>query len=89
MVRKVASRYAIKSVMTFGGEPLLYPDDVCMIHSAARDAGIPLRQVITNGFFSSDEAKIKKSQLTLRKAASTIYFYQSTHFIRSLYLSSL
>lgn len=60
MVRKVASRYAIKSVMTFGGEPLLYPDDVCMIHSAARDAGIPLRQVITNGFFSSDEAKIKK-----------------------------
>lgn len=61
MVRKVASKHAIKSVMTFGGEPLLYPDDVCMIHSAARDAGIAVRQLITNGFFSRDEAKIKKS----------------------------
>ncbi|MGB4464952.1 MAG: radical SAM protein [Eubacteriales bacterium] len=60
MVRKVASKHAIKSVMTFGGEPLLYPDDVCMIHSAARDAGIAVRQLITNGFFSRDEAKIKK-----------------------------
>jgi len=58
MVRKVASSYAINSLMTFGGEPLLYPDEVCKIHAVARDAGIAERQLITNGFFSRDEAKI-------------------------------
>jgi len=59
LVRKVASSYAINSLMTFGGEPLLYPDEVCKIHTAARDAGIAERQLITNGFFSRDAAKIE------------------------------
>ena len=44
--------------MTFGGEPLLCLDCVCKIHEAARAAGIPKRQLITNGFFSRDTAKI-------------------------------
>ena len=65
MVRKVASNYKINSVMTFGGEPLLYPDDVCKIHLAAKDAGIPERQIITNGFFSQNEAKIQHVAKTL------------------------
>jgi len=60
MVRKVASAYTINSIMTFGGEPLLYPDAVCKIHAAARDARIAERQIITNGFFSRDEATIKR-----------------------------
>ena len=59
MVRKVAENYSIDSLMTFGGEPLLYPEVVCKIHAAASDAGIPQRQVITNGFFSKDEDKIR------------------------------
>lgn len=58
-IKKLARVYNLKSLMTFGGEPLLYPDVVCKIHAAARDEGIPERQIITNGFFSRDEAKIQ------------------------------
>lgn len=57
-VISAASAYGIKSVMTFGGEPLLCPEDAFMIHSAAKRAGIPKRQIITNGFFSRDPEKI-------------------------------
>ena len=59
MVRKVAENYNIKSLMTFGGEPLLYPDEVFKIHAAARDVKIPKRQLITNGFFSRDSERIR------------------------------
>lgn len=60
MVRKAAGSYEIKSLMTFGGEPLLYPDAVYKIHAAARDMKIPKRQLITNGFFSRDEGKLRE-----------------------------
>lgn len=60
MVRKAAGNYNIESLMTFGGEPLLYPDAVYKIHAAARDMGIPKRQLITNGFFSRDGGKIRE-----------------------------
>lgn len=59
IVRKIASEYNITSVMTFGGEPLLFPDTVCEIHKTATDMNIPHRQLITNGYFSKDSAKIK------------------------------
>ncbi len=52
VVRCVASQYEISSVMTFGGEALLYSDTVCRIHRAAREMGIPKRQLITNGYFT-------------------------------------
>ncbi|MDR2606151.1 MAG: radical SAM protein, partial [Oscillospiraceae bacterium] len=39
-VRRIAENYGITSVMTFGGEPLLYPEAVCQILSAARDSGV-------------------------------------------------
>ena len=58
VVRRIAEKYAIQTVMTFGGEPLLFPETVCKIHSAARNMGVPKRQVITNGFFSSDPKRI-------------------------------
>ena len=60
-VRRVAAEYDIKTVMTFGGEPLLYPDAVYEIMSAARDMNVPKRQVITNGYFSKDREKIRKA----------------------------
>ncbi len=56
----VAKKYSLTSVMTFGGEPLLHPDDVCKIHLAAAGLGIPKRQLITNGFFSKDVKKINE-----------------------------
>lgn len=58
VVRRLKDMFPVTSVMTFGGEPLLYADDVCAIHSAAREAGIPARQLITNGFFSRDAGTI-------------------------------
>ena len=58
-VRKIAEEYAVKSVMTFGGEPLLCHETVCEIHKAAREMDIPQRQLITNGYFSKDFDKIK------------------------------
>ena len=59
-VRKVALEYDVKTVMVFGGEPLLHTDAVYEIMNAAREMNIPKRQVITNGFFSSDEEKIRE-----------------------------
>lgn len=56
-VRDAAGAYAIASVMTFGGEPLLYPETVFAIHEAARAAGVPKRQIITNGFFCAKQAQ--------------------------------
>lgn len=58
-VRKIAKEYNIKSVMTFGGEPLLCPETVCAIHKAATQMNIPQRQLITNGYFSKDSDRIK------------------------------
>lgn len=52
VVRRLADQYNIESLMTFGGEPLLYWETVCQIHAAAREAGIPKRQLITNGYFT-------------------------------------
>lgn len=59
LVKSVAENYQIDSLMTFGGEPLIYPETVCAIHSMAKEMKIPKRQLITNGFFSKDMDKIK------------------------------
>lgn len=59
LVKSVAENYQIDSLMTFGGEPLIYPETVCAIHSMAKEMKIPKRQIITNGFFSRDIDKIK------------------------------
>ena len=59
-VRKIAGAYPIQTVMTFGGEPLLYPDAVYAVHQAARAAGVPKRQLITNGCFSKNETHIRE-----------------------------
>ena len=57
-VRKIAAEYDIKTVMTFGGEPLLYTDSVYAIMKTAKELNIPKRQVITNGYFSKNTDKI-------------------------------
>ncbi|MCL2637442.1 MAG: radical SAM protein [Oscillospiraceae bacterium] len=67
-VKKLAKKYSIDSVMTFGGEPLLYADTVCEIHAAARHCGISKRQLITNGYFSKDESRIKEVARSLCEA---------------------
>ena len=57
-VRKIVSEYDIKTVMAFGGEPLLYTDAVCAIMSVAKELNVPRRQIITNGYFSKSADKI-------------------------------
>ncbi len=57
-VRKIAAEYEIKTVMTFGGEPLLYTDAVYAIMKTAKELNVPRRQVITNGYFSKNADKI-------------------------------
>ena len=59
-VRWLAERFPVTSLMTFGGEPLLYPDATCAIHKMAAESGIGKRQIITNGYFSKDEARIRE-----------------------------
>jgi len=59
-IRFLAEHYDMRSVMTFGGEPLLYPEVTCAIHRAAKECGIPCRQIITNGFFSREENRIRE-----------------------------
>ncbi|MBQ9785510.1 MAG: radical SAM protein [Clostridia bacterium] len=59
-VRKIAAEYDIKTVMTFGGEPLLYVDAVYAIMTAAKELNIPKLQVITNGYFSKNADIIRE-----------------------------
>ena len=53
-VRATASACRLQTVMAFGGEPLLYPGTVYAVMHAAREAGVPRRQLITNGCFSRE-----------------------------------
>ena len=69
-VRKIAAEYDIKTVMTFGGEPLLCADTVCEIMRTASELGIERRQVITNGYFSKSAKKI--SEVAQQLAASGV-----------------
>ena len=67
-IREICEEYRIKTVMTFGGEPLLYPGTVCAIHRTATELDIARRQVITNGFFSNDKDKIEKTARELAES---------------------
>ena len=59
-VRRIAAEYDIKTVMTFGGEPLLYAEAVYAIMTAAKELKSPKRQIITNGYFSKNADKIRE-----------------------------
>lgn len=67
-IHRLTERYPLQSLMTFGGEPLLHPDTVCRIHEAAREAGIPKRQLITNGFFARDPERIRAVAASLAES---------------------
>jgi MoaA/NifB/PqqE/SkfB family radical SAM enzyme len=57
--------------MTFGGEPLLYPEIVCAIHEQAKKVGIPVREILTNGFWSTRTEKIREIAQNLVKSGVT------------------
>ena len=66
-VTKITREYDVKTVMAFGGEPLLYLDAVRAIMSAATEAGVPKRQVITNGFFTTDTDRMREVAIELSR----------------------
>ena len=68
IVRKVCRTRVPKSIMTFGGEPLLYPEIVCAIHNQAKKMGISLREVITNGLWSTKAEKTNEIAHELAKS---------------------
>lgn len=39
-IREICGQYKIESLMTFGGELLIYPEVVCAIHKMATEMGI-------------------------------------------------
>lgn len=71
MIHKICKSFDIHSLMTFGGEPLLHIEDVCKIHTAAKEMGIPERHIITNGFFSKNENRINEAAIRLAESGVT------------------
>ena len=59
-VCRICRDYDIKTVMAFGGEPLLYVDAVYAIMQAALESNVPLRQIITNGYFTSNVGRMRE-----------------------------
>ena len=60
--------YNITSIMTFGGEPLLYPEITCRIHKKAYELNIPSRQIITNAYWTKDINKIERTVRMLKES---------------------
>ena len=65
VIKEVAGKYSPRSVMTFGGEPMLFPEVVYAIHQTARDCGITSREIITNAGWkhSGDNSRLIASKL--------------------------
>ena len=61
------SKFSIDSIMTFGGEPMLYPKITNEIHKKAYELGIEKRQIITNGFWTRDKEKIDNYSKMLKE----------------------
>ncbi len=68
MIEKLSTRFSIESLMTFGGEPLLYTETACAIHRAATQCKIHKRQLITNGYFSKNSQIIQDTARKIYQA---------------------
>ena len=72
IVRKISRTRVPKSIMTFGGEPLLYPEIVYAIHNRAKKDGILIREVLTNGFWSTKAEEIEEIAHNLAKSGVNV-----------------
>ena len=70
-IRELCGRYALRSLMAFGGEPLLFPETVCAIFRAASAERVPQIDLITNGFFARDPARIDAVAGMLAESGAT------------------
>jgi MoaA/NifB/PqqE/SkfB family radical SAM enzyme len=84
IINEISKDYKISSIMTFGGEPLLYADTVCKIHETAFNNNIDKREIITNGHFSKDYEIIDNTAMKICKTnvkrilLSVDYFHQES-----------
>jgi len=69
IVRKLGTEFNPESIMTFGGEPLLYPEIVCAIHREAASVRVPRREVITNGYWAKSSMRTKEITRDLADAS--------------------
>jgi organic radical activating enzyme len=75
IIEKVTSKYNVESVMTFGGEPMLFPKIVYMIHKTATRNKVSKRELITNGYWSNNKQNTKEIAEKLAKSGvNDIYF---------------
>lgn len=59
-VKKISAKYDIKTVLAFGGEPLLCSDATYAILSAAKEMNVRKIQLITNGYFTNNRDKMQE-----------------------------
>ncbi len=71
IIREITREYSPTSVMTFGGEPLLFPEVVCAIHRTAKEQGIPWREIITNAGYPRSETEFREVANRLGEAGVT------------------
>lgn len=88
---QISRLFKLSSVMTFGGEPLLYADTVCAIHDKAFQCGVERRSLITNGYFSKEPAVRRRVARSLHNAnisgllLSVDAFHQETIPVEAVY----
>jgi MoaA/NifB/PqqE/SkfB family radical SAM enzyme len=91
IVEEISQIFSVASVMTFGGEPMLYADTVYTIHETAERYGIGTRQLITNGHFTNVDEQRKQAAKSLKQAGvnnlllSVDAFHQETIPIEGVY----
>jgi hypothetical protein len=71
IIKQLTNTCSIKSIMTFGGEPLLFPEVVCSIHEAATIGGIARREIITNAGWSGPDKRYNSIARKLAKSGVT------------------
>ena len=57
-IEKLIQIFDISSVMTYGGEPLLFPQITTGLHFFFKEKGVVRRELITNGYISKDADKV-------------------------------
>ncbi len=91
LLTQLGRRFTITSVMCFGGEPLLYYKEAKGILAEASECNIAKRQMITNGFFTKDNGKIRTVAQALEEAGvndillSVDAFHQETIPLEPVY----
>ena len=75
IVENVGCVYDVESVMTFGGEPMLFPEVVYSIHREATRQEVSKRELITNGCWSDDVQVVREVAKGLKDCGvNQIYF---------------